>query len=116
MSGSRVQVVFMFCFAIWGMGLSLGFMWTLGDNDRLRQRLDGVNVEVEMLLDKVMISELELRSRDSLLMLEIGKSEDQVMEYVRLRAESWTKAEALEDSIRVTQGRRDSLINRIISW
>jgi hypothetical protein len=116
MKSSRVQMVFMFCFAVWGIGLSLGFMWTLGDNDKLRERLDAVNEEAELLVDKVLMMDEELKARDSLLMSEIGKSEDQVMEYMRLRAESWTKAEALADSIKVKQAVRDSLINRDLKW
>ena len=113
---SRVVSVFVVCLGLWCVVLSFGLLWTWGDNDRLRERLEAVNGDADRLVDKVLLMEMELVDRDSLLLEEISRSEDQVMEYVRLRAESWSKAEALEDSIRVTQGRRDSLINRIISW
>ena len=79
-------------------------------------RIDLLRKESKVLVDKVLVMELEMLERDSMIMREVGVSEGKIMEYVRLRSESWDRAEALADSIDVMRKERERLINRDLKW
>lgn len=88
--------------------------WLFGRTTVLGDRLDGLLEEQRILEDGVMVRDMELMLRDSLLLEGLRESEVRMLEYVKLRSVSWGKAKGMEDSIMLLQMRRDSLIRELL--
>ena len=113
---SKVVNVFVVCLGVWCMLLSVCMLFTFSDSDRMNQRMDAVVEERDMLLEKVLMMDMELSQRDSMVMVEIGKSERRLVGFMKARAESWVRAQELEDSIGLLRQDRDSLAKTFLKF
>jgi hypothetical protein len=100
------------------MGMSVMQCNDWGRDREMNRKLEEIEWKAGELIDKVEQDREEVKRRDSVLLGEIGKSEERMESWMKLRAESWMKAGRYMDSVKVERSKRDSLLkgNRFLEW
>lgn len=98
------------------IGLAIGFTDLMVRSMGLKDRLDEMREEGERIIERIELRDYDGRVRDSMMMVELGASEERLERWMVLRAESWKKADLYKDSIEVLRDRRDSLTRTFMEW
>ena len=111
--GMKIAVIIL---SVLVVGLLVDRVAFMGKSSVLDARLDRMAEDSELIMGELNLRDYDGRVRDSLMMLEIGKSEDRLEHWMVLRTESWTKAEVYRDSVNMLRKERDSLTRTFMEW
>lgn len=111
--GTKIALIVL---SVMVVGLLFDRMFVMGRVGGVEGRLNVLEEEGDRIVEEMNLRDYDGRVRDSVMMLEIGRSEERLERWMVLRAESWTKASLYKDSIEIERKKRKEMVRSFMEW